>query len=124
VHPGNRAHDHAASDALRYKLLHSMMRPEAWPVWLASAGVRRETTGPDITLANMAWCLQAAEQGLGVAMIQTAYVGDDVRRGPLVVAFDHIARTGGGHYLVCESRAATAPPISTFRDWIRSVVER
>lgn len=108
-------------DLLKANLLHSMLRPQAWPLWFGSAGLSDPPLLRGITLANAALCYQAAADGLGVAIAQRAYVDDDLRIGRLVVAVDHIARTDLGYYLVCDPLKATTTPVRLFRDWIRSV---
>lgn len=108
-------------DLLQAHLLHSMLRPEAWPLWFSSAGLAGPPRLRGITLANAALCYQAAADGLGVAIAQRAYVDDDLRVGRLVIAVDHIARTELGYYLVCDPLKSTTAPVRLFRDWIRSV---
>ena len=98
-----------------------MLRPQAWPLWLGSAGLLNTPSLPGIALANAALCYQAAADGLGVAMAQRAYVQDDLRTGRLVVAVDHVAKTELGYYLVCDPLKAATAPVRLFRDWIRSV---
>jgi DNA-binding transcriptional LysR family regulator len=111
----------APQDLLQANLLHSMLRPQAWPLWFGSAGLAHPPCPRGMTLANAALCYQAAADGLGVAMAQRAYVEDDLRTGRLVVAVDHIASTELGYYLVCDPLKATLAPVRLFRDWIRSV---
>ncbi|MDH6590135.1 DNA-binding transcriptional LysR family regulator [Variovorax sp. TBS-050B] len=119
--PGLAGQVRAPEDLLQAGLLHSMLRPQAWPLWFESAGLTNPSHLRGITLANAALCYQAAADGLGVAMAQRAYVEQDLRAGRLVVAADHIARTERGYYLVCDPMKAAAAPVRLFRDWIRSV---
>lgn len=119
--PGQAGQLQAPRDLLQANLLHSMMRPQAWPLWFGSAGVADPARPRGITLANAALCYQAAADGLGVAMAQRAYVADDLRTGRLVVAVDHSARTELGYYLVCDPIKAATAPVQLFRDWIRTV---
>ncbi|MGQ2923690.1 LysR substrate-binding domain-containing protein [Variovorax sp. DAIF25] len=119
--PGLAEQFQEPSDLLRADLLHSMLRPQAWPLWLGSAGLVDTPSLPGIALANAALCYQAAADGLGVAMAQRAYVQDDLRTGRLVVAVDHVAKTELGYYLVCDPLKAATAPVRLFRDWIRSV---
>lgn len=119
--PGLAGQLQAPRDLLQANLLHSMLRPHAWPLWFSSAGLANPPHLRGITLANAALCYQAAADSLGVAMAQRAYVEEDLRMGRLVVAADHIARTELGYYLVCDPLKATAAPVRLFRDWIRSV---
>jgi DNA-binding transcriptional LysR family regulator len=119
--PSLAAQVRAPQDLLHANLLHSMLRPQAWPLWFSSTGLADLPRHRGITLANAALCYQAAADGLGIAMAQRAYVEDDLRIGRLVVAVDHVARTELGYYLVCDPMKATAAPVRLFRDWIRSV---
>lgn len=111
----------APRDLLQANLLHSMMRPEAWDLWFASADLSSAPRSRGMTLANAALCYQAAADGLGVAIAQRAYIDEDIRNGRLVVAVDHVARTERGYYLVCDPLKASAVPVRLFREWIRSV---
>jgi DNA-binding transcriptional LysR family regulator len=108
-------------DVLQANLLHSMMRPEAWDLWFASADLEGLPRPRGMTLANAALCYQAAADGLGVAIAQRAYIEDDIRNGRLVIPVDHVARTERGYYLVCDPLKADAAPVRLFREWIRSV---
>jgi DNA-binding transcriptional LysR family regulator len=111
----------APQDLLNANLLHSMMRPEAWDLWFASAGLGASPRSRGMTLANAALCYRAAADGLGFAMAQRAYIDEDLRSGRLVIAVDHIARTERGYYLVCDPMKADMAPVRLFREWIRSV---
>jgi LysR family glycine cleavage system transcriptional activator/LysR family transcriptional regulator of beta-lactamase len=108
-------------DLLNANLLHSMMRPEAWDLWFASAGLATSPRSRGITLANAALCYQAAADGLGFAMAQRAYIDEDLRNGRLVIAVDHVGRTERGYYLVCDPAKVDTAPVRLFREWIRSV---
>jgi DNA-binding transcriptional LysR family regulator len=119
--PSLAAQVRSAEDLLQVNLLHSMLRPQAWPLWFSSAGLADPPRQRGITLANAALCYQAAADGLGFAMAQRAYVEEDLRIGRLVVAANHVARTELGYYLVCDPMKATTTPVRLFRDWIRSV---
>ncbi|MDM0072666.1 LysR substrate-binding domain-containing protein [Variovorax sp. J31P207] len=120
--PAVAAMIHGPRDLLQAKLLHSMMRKEGWPIWLKSAGFGDEKPQNNLTLANSALCLQAATDGLGVAMAQQAYVAEDIQNGRLVVPVDHVAETETGYYLICDLHKANTFPVKAFRDWIRTVI--
>jgi DNA-binding transcriptional LysR family regulator len=109
------------ADLLQAKLLHSMMRPDGWPTWFRAAGLGATQAAHNMTLANAALCLQAAADGLGVAIAQLAYVSDELSSGKLVRPVDLIARTDLGYYLVCDPGKANAEPFKSFREWMRTV---
>ncbi|NEX64675.1 LysR substrate-binding domain-containing protein [Noviherbaspirillum galbum] len=119
--PGMASHLRAPRDLLRANLLHSMMRPEAWDLWLNSVDLGGLPRFREMTMPNAALCYQAAADGLGVAIAQRAYIEDDLRSGRLVIAVDHVARTELGYYLVCDPLKASSAPVKRFREWIRTV---
>jgi LysR family transcriptional regulator, glycine cleavage system transcriptional activator len=108
-------------DLLHANLLHSMLRPEAWDLWFASLGLADEPRSRGLTLANAALCYQAAADGLGIAMAQRAYLGEELRSGRLVVPVEHVLTTEKGYYLVVDPLKADATPVRLFREWLRSV---
>lgn len=113
-----------STDALvKLQLLHSMIRPEGWTLWFDSMGLTQTAARQNLFLANSALCLQAAMDGLGVAMAQKAYVEDDLASGRLCVAWPHEATTQSGYYLVCDPLRLSLPPVHLFRQWLLSVAD-
>lgn len=108
-------------DLLEAQLLHSMMRPEGWPTWLGAAGLGEGQPARNVTLANAALCVQAAVNGLGVAIAQRAYVRDDLASGRLVRPLDQEVPTEFGYYLLCDPAKADTQPLKLFREWLLSV---
>ncbi|OYZ13994.1 MAG: LysR family transcriptional regulator [Sphingomonadales bacterium 28-64-96] len=111
----------APEDLLETQLLHSMLRPEGWPTWLGAAGLAAAQPTRNVTLANAALCVQAAVNGLGVAIAQTAYVRDELASGRLVLPLEQEVRTEFGYYLLCDPSKAATQPLKLFREWLLSV---
>lgn len=107
-----------ADDFSKHTLLHSMMRPEAWDLWAAAAGIERLPRRKDVILANAALCYQAAANGVGIAIAQRAYVEDDLRTGRLVAAVDITTHTSSSYYLVCDRRRGLSLPAQAFKEWL------
>ncbi|MGE0726013.1 MAG: LysR substrate-binding domain-containing protein [Alphaproteobacteria bacterium] len=102
-------------------LLHSMMRSDAWELWLTDAGLPDLQAKRSTKLANAAVTYRAAIDGLGVALGQLAYLREDLESGRLVMPFDRILRTGNGYHLAFAHRKGSYPTIAAFRRWIREV---
>ena len=67
-------------------LLRVAHSPDDWPSWLKAAGVARVTArGPEFQFYGQA--LQAAVDGLGIAMGIRPYIDDDLAAGRLVAPF-------------------------------------
>jgi LysR family glycine cleavage system transcriptional activator len=113
---------HAPRDVLSHKLLHSMIAPAGWETWLAAAGLPAEQARM-LPLANAALCLQAAVQGVGVALTQQAYMCDEVARGVLVNPLAQTLRSGEAYYLVSAPGTMDLRPYADFSAWVKTVAQ-
>jgi LysR family glycine cleavage system transcriptional activator len=90
---------------------------EDWPLWLKAAGVARVTArGPLFQYYGQA--LQAATDGLGVAMGIRPYIDDDLAAGRLVAPFALTVPKGMRWYLVYRSFQTEQRDFAAFRRWI------
>ncbi|MCY1525403.1 Glycine cleavage system transcriptional activator [compost metagenome] len=108
-------------DVLGETLLKSMIAPDCWDRWLQSAGLAASSDTRFIPLANAVLCLQAAAEGLGIAVTQRAYIAQDFATGQLVQPLTHTAHSSNGYYLVSNPARASGAPFSIFSDWLISV---
>ncbi len=82
-----------------HRLLHSHYRRTDWRDWLAHAG-RSDLLREGSVFPSSVLTLQAAAEGLGIAIGQTALLADDLREGRLVTPFGRPLERNLGHYLV------------------------
>lgn len=104
-------------------LLHTSSTIDDWRLWLTAAGLPAhlsQNRGLTFDLAFMT--IQAAIDGLGVAMGQTAYVADDVANGRLVVPFNVSMPSAGYYFVTPQDRPATSK-LKLFRDWLRTATK-
>jgi LysR family transcriptional regulator, glycine cleavage system transcriptional activator len=110
-------------DLAHHTLLHSTVAREDWQLWLTAAGLPVSLAmrrGLSFDQSFMA--LQAAMDGLGVALGRTRLVDADIAAGRLVVPFDVVLPADAGYYIVAPEETADMTKIALFRDWlIRSV---
>lgn len=102
-------------------LLHTSTTVDDWRLWLTAAGLPAhlsQNRGLTFDLAFMT--VQAAIDGLGVAMGHTAYVADDVANGRLVVPFN-VSMPSAGYYFVTPQDRPVTPKLKLFRDWLKTV---
>ncbi len=98
-------------------LLRVAHAPDDWPRWLRAAGVPGTTaSGPELQYYGQA--LQAALDGVGVAMGIRPYVDDDLAAGRLVAPFDITVSKGKRWYLVYRRARAGEPAVAAFRRWM------
>ena len=74
-------------DLQRHTLLHTSSLPRLWPDWLASAQAPALKPAAALTFDHFYLTLQAATDGIGIAMGPTALVADDLAAGRLVAPF-------------------------------------
>lgn len=98
-------------------LLQQSTRPEGWRQWFDAQGVdaERALAGPRYELFSMQ--AAAAEAGLGVALMPTLLVQEELASGRLVVACNRPLRGQRGYYLV-RPEAVERPALALFKAWL------
>ncbi|MCK1738822.1 transcriptional regulator GcvA [Bradyrhizobium sp. 138] len=105
-------------DLKDHVLLHTTSGDD-WRLWLTAAGLPAGLSRqPGITLDMTLMTVQAAIDGMGVAMGRTSYVQDDIAKGRLVVPFKIALPADAGFYLVSPEGRREAPKLIAFRDWM------
>ncbi|MGY4510023.1 transcriptional regulator GcvA [Bradyrhizobium sp. USDA 3650] len=107
-------------DLKSHMLLHtSNANSDDWRLWLTAAGQPADIARqPGITFDMIFMTIQAAIDGIGVAMGRTSYVQDDIAKGRLVVPFKIALPADAGFYLVAPEGRREAPKLAAFRDWM------
>jgi LysR family transcriptional regulator, glycine cleavage system transcriptional activator len=96
---------------------------EDWPLWLKAAGVARVTArGTEFQYYGQA--LQAAVDGLGVAMGIRPYIDDDLAAGRLVAPFALSVPKGMRWYLLYRGFRTDQRDFAAFRRWIIQAAAR
>src|SRR5262249_38972251 len=97
-------------------------RADYWQLWFATAGLpdARPRAGLSFNYSNL--MIQAAIDGLGVALVPAALASDDLAAGRLVRPFDICLPTEFGYYLVVPFNRAHRPKITAFREWVMSEI--
>ncbi|MBI2313673.1 MAG: transcriptional regulator GcvA [Betaproteobacteria bacterium] len=110
-------------DLRNHTLLHDDTLPDlaerpSWDQWLKAAGVPDVdvSRGPHFNSSVLA--LEAAVDGLGVALGMRPLVAPDIAAGRLVAPFDISVPSGFAYYLVCAEAVADRPRVAAFRDWL------
>jgi len=93
---------------------------EVWRAWFAAAGVRANVT-PVAVFNDSGMMLQAAEQGLGLALTRELLAADALHAGRLLrlspVSVEY--EVGHTYHFVYPPNLQTWPPLMAFRTWIR-----
>ena len=96
-----------------------------WRLWLTAAGLPPNISRqPGLTFDLIFMTVQAAIDGIGVAMGRTSYVEADIAKGRLVVPFKIALPADAGFYLVSPEARAESPKLSAFRQWLLASVQK
>ena len=108
------------ADLADHTLIHVEHYKQAWSLWLAAAGAPAEIAERrGLTFDLIMVALQAAIDGVGVALAGTSFVEVDIAAGRLVAPFDMaLPHKEGGFYIVAPEETADLPAIALFRDWL------
>jgi len=93
---------------------------EVWQSWFAAAGLRTHVT-PVASFNDVGLMLQAAEQGLGLAVVRELLAADALRDGRLAQLFDVsvVLDSVQPYFLVYPPAMKNWPPMVALRDWVR-----
>jgi LysR family glycine cleavage system transcriptional activator len=109
-------------DLAHHTLLHtSGVYDDDWRLWLTAEGLPTDISKPPgLTFDLILMTVQAALDGIGVAMGRTSYVEADIAKGRLVVPFKTTLPTDAGFYLVSPEARPDPPKLAAFRQWLHA----
>jgi len=109
----------AARDLEKLTLLQASTRPYAWREWFDSLGasVPNDLAGPRLELFSMA--IEAAQQGLGVALVPRLLVERELATGSLRQLVDHEFDSGQTYRLVFPEHMEDDETLQRLRQWLR-----
>ena len=110
-------------DLERHTLLHVTSMPRLWRDWLAAAGHGGLQPVATLTLDHFYLAIQAAIDGLGIAMGPTALVADDLSAGRLVMPFPDVSLPARSYFAYRPQRDPNDMAGTTFCDWLADVAE-
>ncbi|WP_341678021.1 transcriptional regulator GcvA [Niveibacterium sp. SC-1] len=106
------------ADLSRHTLLHCASQPDMWPLWLAEAGVPDLQPAHALTLEHFYLTLQAAQDGLGVAMGPMVLVAEDLAAGRLVAPLKGPRLSHWRYFSYVARNRAAEPAILALREWL------
>lgn len=106
------------SDLAEATLLHSVRRMDDWERWLEVAGASGLRAKRALSFENSSLAIQAALDGVGVAVVQRAYVLEHLKTGALVAPFEIVGRSNSCYYLVWPTDAPRNEAFTAFREWV------
>ncbi|MGK9338012.1 LysR substrate-binding domain-containing protein [Sinorhizobium meliloti] len=106
------------TDLAKLPLLHPLSNFDYWGSWFDVYGIaanRREEHFYDL----METAIQGALHGLGVAIINPEFVGEEIRSGRLIFPFPDMAPVISSYQFIYPQSKANHPGVTRFREWLR-----
>lgn len=111
-------------DLERHTLLHVTTMPRLWRDWLTMAGYAGLKSAATLTLDHFYLSIQAAIDGLGIAMGPTALVRDDLVAGRLMAPFPEVSLPARTYFAYLPQRDLIDPASAVFCDWLEKLAEK
>jgi LysR family glycine cleavage system transcriptional activator len=108
------------ADLRSHTLIHASTLPRVWPDWLMAAGAPALVAAASLTLDHFYLTLQAALDGLGVAMGPTSLVADDLATGRLVAPFPATTLPSRGYHAYLPTARTADHAAIAFRQWLEN----
>jgi LysR family glycine cleavage system transcriptional activator len=102
----------------QHTLLHVTSMPRLWRDWLTEAGQSALTPAASLTFDHFYLTIQAALDGLGIAMGPTALIADDLAAGRLVTPFPKISLPARSYFAYFAEARSSDPHNAVFCDWL------
>ena len=105
------------ADVLPQPLIHDERR-ERWTDWLAVAGIDGAVANAGLNFSDSGLALQAAEQGLGVALASTLLAASAISAQRLMRPFSIELACREHWWAITQERKLADPATRTFWDWL------
>jgi LysR family transcriptional regulator, glycine cleavage system transcriptional activator len=104
-------------DWSRATLIHIPSSAEDWETWCNHSRID-VSAARKIIVGSVHLSLEAAADGLGIAIGRLPLINDDLAAGRLAIAIDHVVPVLTGYWLVQPSDVETRREIVAFRNWL------
>lgn len=106
-------------DLRHHTLISYGTEPYAWADWLKAAGAPKLHPANTLQFEQMYFALQAASEGLGLALVPLFLVIDDIVSGRLCLPFGQLAAKRRTYFANYEDRHRASPAVSAFCEWLQ-----
>jgi LysR family glycine cleavage system transcriptional activator len=109
----------SAEDLLKYSLIHTASRQNAWRDWLSALGVAYRSRKSSAEYGHFFMALQAAQECKGIAIVPRKlfrlYSG---RASDLVLPFEAEVPSAGEYYMLTHESRVNSAAVRKFRKWV------
>lgn len=105
-------------DIQQLPLLHMRSRANAWAMWLRAASIPIQETIPGPFFDHFFLSLEAAINGIGVALAPKTLIEDDLEQGRLIEPFDKVLVEGEGFYCLYRENGQQDRNLNPLLNWL------
>jgi LysR family glycine cleavage system transcriptional activator len=106
------------SELGEFRLIDHSTRPDSWDHWFRSMGAELPEINWGPRLEHFFMIIEAARAGLGMALLPTFLIEEELTQGQLVAPFSQRVAGPGAYYLVTPQIKAGLPRVMAFRQWV------
>jgi LysR family glycine cleavage system transcriptional activator len=110
----------SVDDLSQHTLLHCTARPKAWEEWLSRFSTSSIIPARSLHLEHLYFCLQAAIDGVGVAMGTSSLIAEDIVSERLVRPFGGRVSPYGSYFIIIREERKDDAAVAAFCDWMES----
>ncbi|MEB2646453.1 LysR substrate-binding domain-containing protein [Pseudomonas canadensis] len=115
---------HTPQDLQQQVFLHPTRDERDWALWLKAAQTRLGNLSQGHHFETLDLAMTVASQGSGVAIGDSALIGEDLKAGRLVMPFELRVPTGMGYYLVYPLGTEPSAGLEALMDWLVSQAQQ
>lgn len=112
------------NDISGYPLLQNSARPLQWQEWFSRAGLDDQHSLTGARFDNFSSIIAAVLAGLGVALVPTFLIEDEIASGQLVILADMPLKSSRAYYVVEPEEGLRTPLVASFKEWAFGSVRR
>jgi len=106
------------ADLVRRRLLTHSTRPNAWSEYLAAFSIPTREFKRTAGFEHFFMTIEAAVAGMGIALLPSFLVRDELASGRLVQPFAHTIRPSNAYYLLNAAEGCSVRKIRLFKAWL------
>lgn len=101
-----------------FRLINHSTRPNSWEHWFHSIGAEMPSINWGPQLEHFFMIIEAAKSGLGMALLPTFLIEEELATGRLIAPFSQRVAGPGAYYLVTPQIKSGLPRVMAFRRWV------
>ncbi|MEK9967873.1 MAG: transcriptional regulator GcvA [Ferrovibrio sp.] len=112
------------ADLREVTLIHFSQFPQSWGEWMQAAGLPSFEPKHEVYFDSVSQAIDAAENGLGIALGIAPLIGPRLATGRLVMPFGPMMPLQYGYWMTCRKAEANRAAIQALRDWLLQLMQR